>query len=377
VTDGAGARGQIEIVRVRGIPIRVHPSWLLVFGLVTWSLAAGYFPGEYPGWSAGSYWATGAVTALVFFASILIHELGHSWVARRNGIPIQSITLFVFGGLARISREPETPGVEFRTALAGPVTSLVLAGLFAGTWQVVRDVPLLAAPAIWLARINFLVAVFNLVPGFPLDGGRLFRAVVWHVTGSFRRASRIASFTGQLVAFALIAWGILTVMGGNVIGGMWLAFIGWFLQNAAAHSHAEADLRERLRDVTVAQAMTPDCRRIERGATLERIVREEVLGAGRRCFTVTEGGRLTGLLTLHEIKAVPQERWAAVTAGDVMTPAEKVTVVESRADLLSALEKMDDARVAQMPVLADGELVGMIGREQILHYVRLRAELGV
>jgi predicted transcriptional regulator len=166
-------------------------------------------------------------------------------------------------------------------------------------------------------------------------------------------------------------------MGGNVIGGMWLAFIGWFLQNAAAHSHAEADLRERLRDVTVAQAMTADCRRIERGATLERIVREEVLGAGRRCFTVTEGGRLTGLLTLHEIKAVPQERWAAVTAGDVMTPAEKVTVVESRADLLGALEKMDDAGVAQMPVLANGELVGMIGREQILHYVRLRAELGV
>jgi Zn-dependent protease len=369
--------GQIEIVRVWGIPVRVHLSWLLVFGLVTWSLAAGYFPGEYPGWTPVSYWAIGAVTALVFFASILIHELGHSWVARRNGIPIQSITLFVFGGMARISREPEAPGVEFRTAVAGPVTSFVLAGLFAGAWQVFRDVPLLAAPAIWLARINFLVAVFNLVPGFPLDGGRLFRAVVWRVTGSFRRASRIASFTGQLVAFALIGWGILTVMGGNVIGGMWLAFIGWFLQNAAAHSHAEASLRAVLREVTVAQAMTPDCRRIEREASLERIVREQVLGAGRRCFTVTEGGRLTGLLTLHEIKAVPQERWAKVTAAEVMTPAEKVTAIESKADLLTALERMDDAGVAQMPVLADGELVGMIGREQILHYVRVRGELGM
>jgi Zn-dependent protease len=370
-------KSRLEIIEVGGIPIRIHLSWLLVFGLVTWSLAAGYFPGEYPGWTAGSYWAIGAVTALAFFASILIHELGHSWVARRNGIPIESITLFVFGGVARISREPDTPGVEFRMAIAGPVTSFVLAGLFAGAWQLAREVPLLAAPAIWLARINFLVAVFNLVPGFPLDGGRLFRAAVWHFTGSLHRASQVASFAGQLVAFGLIGWGILTVMGGNVIGGMWLAFIGWFLQNAAAHSHADADLRELLRDVTVAQAMTPDCPRIERGASLERIVREEVLGAGRRCFTVTEGGRLTGLLTLHEIKAVPQERWAAVTAGEVMTPAEKVTAMEPKTDLLTALKKMDDANVAQVPVLAGGELVGMIGREQILHYVRVRGELGV
>ncbi|HSL52488.1 MAG TPA: site-2 protease family protein [Candidatus Deferrimicrobiaceae bacterium] len=368
---------RLKVVEVWGIPIRVHVSWLLVFGLVTWSLAAGYFPGEYPGWAGGSYWAIAAVTALAFFVSILIHELGHSWVARRNGIPIRSITLFVFGGMARISREPDTPGAEFRIALAGPVTSFALAGLFAGAWQLVRDVPLLAAPAIWLARINFLVAVFNLVPGFPLDGGRLFRAAVWHFTGSFHRASRVAAFAGQLVAFGLIGWGILTVMGGNVIGGMWFAFIGWFLQNAAAHSHAEANIREMLRDVTVAQAMTPDGRRLERGASLERIVREEVLGAGRRCFTVTEGGRLAGLLTLHEIKAIPQDRWAQVTAGEVMTPAEKVTAVEPKENLLAALEKMDDANVAQMPVLASGELVGMIGREQILHYIRVRGELGV
>jgi len=370
-------QSRLEVVEVWGIPIRVHVSWLLVFGLVTWSLAAGYFPGEYPGWTVGAYWATGAVTALAFFVSILIHELGHSWVARRNGIPIRSITLFVFGGMARLAREPDTPAAEFRIALAGPATSIALAGLFAGAWQLVREVPLLAAPAIWLARINFLVATFNLVPGFPLDGGRLCRAVVWRFTGSFQRASQVAAFAGQLVAFGLIGWGIVTVMGGNVVGGMWFAFIGWFLQNAAAHAYAEANLREMLRDVTVAQAMTSECRRIEGGASLERIVREEVLGAGRRCFTVTEGGRLTGLLTLHEIKAVPPARWAQVTVGEVMTPAGKVATVEPQADLLSALEKMDDADVAQLPVLAAGELAGMIGREQILHYIRVRGELGV
>lgn len=369
--------GRFEIAEVWGIPIRVHFSWLLVFGLVTWSLAAGYFPHEYPGWAARAYWAVGAVTALVFFASILVHELGHSWVALRNGIPIRSITLFVFGGVAQIAREPGAPGVELRIAIAGPATSFLLAGLFAGIWQVVRDVPILAAPAIWLARINFMVAAFNLIPGFPLDGGRLLRALVWRWTGSLRRASEAASFLGQLVAFAFIGWGIFTVLGGDVIGGMWIAFIGWFLQNAAAASRAEVNLREMLRDVTVGHAMTRDCRRVERGASLDRVVHEEVLGAGRRCFVVTEDGRLVGLLTLHEIKAVPKDRWAVVTVGEVMTPADKVTTVDPKTDLLTALEKMDDANVAQMPVVEAGELLGMIGREQVLHYVRVRGELGM
>jgi Zn-dependent protease len=369
--------GRLKVVEIWGIPIHVHLSWLLVFGLVTWSLAAGYFPHDYPGWAVRTYWAVGAITALVFFASILVHELGHSWVALRHRIPIRGITLFIFGGVAQIAREPGTPGVELRIALAGPLTSLALAGLFAGAWLLVREIPALAAPAIWLARINFMVAVFNLVPGFPLDGGRVFRALIWRFTGSFRRANQAASIAGQLVAFGFIGWGILTVLGGDLIGGMWLTFIGWFLQNAAAASHAEANVREMLRGATVAQAMTRDCRRVERGASLERVVREEVLGAGRRCFVVTEDGRLAGLLTLHEIKAVPQDRWAAVAVGEVMTPVEKITAVEPKADLLSALEKMDDANVAQMPVVEAGELLGMIGREQILHYVRVRAELGL
>ena len=368
---------RLELFEIWGIPIRIHVSWLLVFGLVAWSLAAGYFPHEYPGWAAGTYWAVGAITALVFFASILIHELGHCWVALRNRIPIRSITLFVFGGIAQIAREPGTPAVEARVAIAGPVTSFVLAGLFGGTWLVVRDVPVLAAPAIWLARINFMVAAFNLVPGFPLDGGRLFRALLWRFTGSLRRASRAASAVGQAVAFGFIGWGILTALDGNVIGGMWIALIGWFLQNAAASSYAETNVRELLHDVTVGQVMTPDCRRVERNAPLDRIVREEVLGAGRRCFVVTDAGRMVGLLTLHEIKGVPPTQRATVTAGEVMTPVEKVTAVGPKADLLTTLETMDDADVAQMPVVEAGELLGMIAREQVLHYIRVRAELGV
>jgi Zn-dependent protease len=365
------------VLEIGGIPIRIHFSWLLVFGLVTWSLAAGYFPHEHPGWAVWTYWAIGAVSALALFASVLVHELGHCWVARRNRIPIRNITLFIFGGVARMAREPDGPGAELRIALAGPVTSIALAVLFAAGWYLARGVPVLAAPALWLARVNLAVAIFNLVPGFPLDGGRALRALVWRGTGSRRRASAAATTVGQLVAFGLIAWGILVALGGNVIGGMWIAFVGWFLQNAAAASHAEADLHQMLSAVTVGQAMTRDCARVEPSSSLEQVVRDEVLGAGRRCFVVTEEGRLAGLLTVHEIKGIPRDRWPVVTVSEAMTPAEKVTVVDPRTDLMAALEKMDDADVAQMPVLEAGRLVGMIGREQILHYVRVRAELGV
>lgn len=370
-------KGGFQIIRIWGIPIRIHFSWLLVFGLVTWSLAAGYFPHEYPGWAGRTYWAVGAVTALVFFASVLVHELGHSWVALRNRIPIRGITLFIFGGVAQIAREPSAAGAELRIALAGPATSFALAGLFAGTWWLVREVPVLAAPTIWLARINSMMALFNLVPGFPLDGGRLLRALLWRWTGSQRRASEAASTIGQLVAFGFIGLGILMVLGGNVIGGMWITFIGWFLQNAAAASYAEADIREMLRAVRVGQVMTRSCPRVELDWSLDRVIRDEVLGAGRRCFAVTEDGRLVGLLTLHDIKAIPKDRWATVTVRQTMLPGDKVITVTPETDLLAALERMDDTDVAQMPVVEAGVLLGLVAREHVLRYVRARAELGI
>src|SRR3990172_4139858 len=208
--------GQIMLGRVWGIPIALHYSWFIVFGLVTWSLAAGYFRAEYPGWAAPTYWLVGGVTSLFFFASVLIHELGHSWVALRNAIPIRGITLFVFGGIAQIGREPPSAGVEFRIAIAGPLTSLGLAGLFAGAWLVTRDVAFLAAPMIWLARINLTLGLFNLIPGFPLDGGRVFRAVVWRLTGSFYRATQTAPYAGQMLAFGFIGMGVLIALRGNV-----------------------------------------------------------------------------------------------------------------------------------------------------------------
>jgi Zn-dependent protease len=371
------AKGRVEIARIWGIGISVHVSWLVVFALVTWSLAAGYFPTEFPGWARATYWLTGALTALVFFLSILIHELGHSWVALRYGIEIRGITLFVFGGVAQMSSEAASPAAEFRISLAGPLTSLGLAALFAAAWFATRAITLVAGAALWLARVNLMVALFNLVPGFPLDGGRLLRAVAWHWTGSFNRATRVASIAGRLVSAVLMGIGVFSALGGNVLGGVWLLLIGWFLENAAAATQAEAGLRALLRDVTVGQAMTHECSRVAGDRTLGQLVREEVLGAGRRCFLVTDDGRLEGLVTLHQIKQVPPERRDTVRVDEVMTPAAKLAVVRPADSMLAALQRMDDDDVAQLPVIADGKLLGMIGREEILHYVRTRAELGV
>jgi Zn-dependent protease len=377
VTGRHLAAGRLTIAWIWGIPISVHVSWLLVFALVASSLAAGYFPERQPGWGAPTRWVLGALTSLAFFASVLVHELGHSRVALRYGIPIRGITLFVFGGVAQIGREPDSPGAEFRIAIAGPLTSLALAALFGGVGTVAGSMALVSVPALWLARINLAVALFNLLPGFPLDGGRVLRAAVWAWTGSFDRANRTAAAAGEVLALALIGVGVLRAIGGDIAGGIWMALIGWFLQSAVAAGRAEAALRDLLRGATVSQAMARDCPSVAPDLTLERLVHDEVLGAGRRCFVVAEDGHLRGLLTLHEVKGVPREQWSRAKVEEVMQPAQALSVVGPEEALLGALQKMDDAKVAQLPVVADGHWLGMLDREHILHYMRVRAELGV
>jgi Zn-dependent protease/CBS domain-containing protein len=366
-----------DVLKVWDIPIRIHPSWLLIVALMSWSLASGYFPQEHPGWSPVTYWLLGGITTVLLFLSVVVHELGHSWVARSAGLPIASITLFMFGGIARMTREPASAAVEFRIALAGPLTSLALALGFAGVWLAARSVEVVAAPALWLARINATVAVFNLVPGFPLDGGRVLRALVWWRTGRFRDATRVATQAGQLIALGFIALGILLAVQGQLLAGVWTAFIGWFLQSATATTKAQTDLRERLQQTTVARAMTGEFRQVRSDETLERLVHDEVLGAGQRCFLVTDGGRLVGLVSLRDVRAVPRERWPSVTIAQAMTPAAKLTTVTPGESLLVALERMDEADVAQLPVVEGEALRGLIAREHVVRYVSARAELGV
>jgi Zn-dependent protease len=367
----------IKLGKIWGIPIGLHLSWFLVFGLITWSLAAGYFPAEYPVLSPAVYWFLGGVTSILFFGSVLLHEIGHSILAIRNQIPVHSITLFVFGGVARISREPRAPGAEFRIAIAGPLTSLALAAAFAGLWQLDRHIPYLAAPSMWLARINFILAAFNMIPGFPLDGGRVLRSVVWKFTGNYLRSTQIATSSGQLFALGFIAVGIFMVLGGNFFNGLWLVFIGWFLQNAASTSYAQANLRQLLQGVKVSQVMSTECVRIPGQLPLRRLIDDYVLNGGNRCFLVTEGERLQGMLTLRDIAGTPHVNWDKITTEEIMLPWENLIRVQPEMELLDALQKMDDSNVAQVPVVKDHQLVGVLSREQILHYMRLRGEIGV
>jgi Zn-dependent protease len=368
---------RVELGRIWGIPIGLHTSWFLIFGLLTWSLALGYFPEEYPALSPAAHWLLGGLTSLLFFGSVLAHELGHSLIALRNSIPVRRITLFIFGGVAQIEKEPSSPGVEFRIAIAGPLVSLTLAILFETVYLLDQSIPYLAAPSIYLARINFLLAAFNMIPGFPLDGGRVLRALVWRFTGSFHRAAKAASSTGQLVALGFIGVGVYTIFNGGLFNGLWLAFIGWFLQNAAASSLAASNMQQSLRGITVGQVMSRECARVSSLLPLSQLVEERVLNGAQRCFFVFDGGHLRGLLTLREITAVPQRKWGFTTTEQVMVPFERLARVAPDTELMEALRMMDSANVNQVPVVKEGDVVGTLSREQVLHYVRLRAELGI
>ena len=367
----------VNLGRIWGIPIGLHVSWFLIFGLVTWSLALGYFPLEHPDLGTQTYWLLGGVTSLLFFGSVLLHELGHAYLALRNQIPVRGITLFIFGGVAQIGQEPRSPGAEFRIAIAGPIVSLGLAALFGGLWLLDQQIPMLAAPSMWLARINFILAAFNMIPGFPLDGGRVFRAIVWKFTGDFRRATQVAATMGQFIAFAFIAFGMFTVLRGNFFNGLWLVFIGWFLQNAAASSYQQLHLRELLKGVRVEQVMAPGCPQISGRSPLTEIVEDHILPAGQRCFLVAENGHPRGLLTFRDVTKVPRTDWNSVRVSEVMVPWNRLVQVNPKMELLDVLDLMDDSDVAQLPVVEANQLVGMLTRDQVLHYVRTRGEIGV
>ncbi|MBN1660152.1 MAG: site-2 protease family protein [Anaerolineae bacterium] len=371
-------RGSLNLGKILGIPIQLHTSWFLVAVLVTWTLAAGYFPTEYPGWQTATYWIVGLVTAVLFFASVLIHELGHSVLALREGVPVKSITLFIFGGVAAIGREPTTAGAEFRIAIAGPLASLGLAAIFGGAGAVLAENAALAAPLAYLGRINLLLVAFNMIPGFPLDGGRVLRAALWAFGGSFQNATKWASRAGRVVAYGFILLGVGQILlGGGFLNGLWIAFIGWFLNNAAESSYQQVRLRDALSGVKARNVMTQECVTVPSGLGVDRLIEEHVLTGGQRCFFVADNGSLEGMLTLHNIKSVPREQRVGLTTGQLMTRIDGVVHAHPDEDVWSVLQRMDEHNVNQVPVVDDSGFLGMITREGLLHNIRLRAELGV
>jgi Zn-dependent protease/CBS domain-containing protein len=369
-------RQSVPLTTLRGIEVGVHYSWLIVFCLVTFSLT-GEFTNQHPDWKRSEHIALAVATSLLFFMCILLHELAHSFVAQAKHIPVRSITLFVFGGVAQIEREPDRPFTEFQIAIAGPITSFLLAFAF---WLVPvlvgQQSEHLVALAGWLASINFVIAAFNLVPGFPLDEGRILRAAIWAVTGSFARATRIASQSGQGVGYALIMGGMLTAFTTNWLSGLWIAFIGWFLLHAAQESALVVAVRSALSGLVAQDIMASDCPVIPGRMSLAELVEERILRTGQRCFIVFDDGRLDGLITLHQVKTIPRDRWGSTTVSTAMTPLAQLHVVRPETPILEVLAVMEAGDVNQVPVVTDNRLLGMITRDHLLGVLSARMALG-
>jgi Zn-dependent protease len=369
------SRHTIPLGRILGIQIALDYSWFLIFALLTWVLATNYFPAEFKNWPSYLYWVMGAVAAVMLFVSVLLHELGHSAVALRYKVPVPSITLFLFGGVSQIGGEPPSATAEFLIAAAGPLVSLLLAIFFYLIQPLVSGVEPLLGLAKYLAYINLALALFNLIPGYPLDGGRVFRAIMWAITGDMRRSTVIAARTGRFFAFLFIFAGVWQMAGGNFTGGLWIAFIGWFLDNAASAQLQQVTTQGLLAGHTVAQAMSSHCATIPADITLKDLVDEHIFTTGRRCFVVKRGANDVGLMTLQRIKDVPRSEWAATRADQAMLPLDQLKSIDPDAELWTAFEKLDRDGVNQLPVTRNHQVAGMLSRDDVISFLRTLQDL--
>lgn len=384
--------------RLFGIKIDVDWSWLLIFILVTWNLMS-VFSDVHPGWGTVLNLGTALVASLLFFGSVLAHELAHSLMAIAQGVPVRSITLFLFGGVSNIEREPPSPRAEFLITIVGPLTSIVLGGIFillstigavslGGAMQnpsaALADLGPIMTLLLWLGPINILLGVFNLVPGFPLDGGRILRSILWAATGSLRTATRWASYVGQGVAWLMIIGGIAMVFGAEIpffgtglVSGLWLAFIGWFLNNASAQSYRQVVVQNLLEDLPVSAIMRRDPPVVHPDMPISTLVHETLMGTDEHAFPVMEGGRLVGLVCLHDVRGVQRDRWPNTTVAQIMTPRERLVIASPDDESDEALNKLQKGDHRQLPVLQQEELVGLLRRRDIMRWLQLQADDGL
>lgn len=374
----------MRIGKILGIPIYLHSTWVIIFAGITYSLAM-QFELEHPKWSATQHWAVGFLTSVLFFGSLLFHELGHSVVAQHYKIRVLSITLFLFGGVASIERDPPKAIQEFNIAIAGPLASGFLTACFFGLERILPTNQTVGSLAGWLWKTNGMLAVFNLLPGFPLDGGRILRAIIWGINKNFVRATRIAGATGRFIAYSMILLGGYLVFKGLtmpnlIVTGLWTAFIGFFLLNAAQESVAQAAIRENLAGLRAADVMSHEIPVVGRAISLEEYG-AEVLRTGRRCHLVITDDRLVGMMNVHTLNSVSRDEWAHTSVQAVMIPRERILWATPDEPLLGLLERLLTADVNQMPIVSGSDngaaqIVGMVTRDSILRVLQTRSELG-
>jgi len=370
--------GSLRIGTIAGIDIFLHVSWLIILVLLTWSLATGWFATFYPGWSPFTYWVVSVLAALLLFASVLLHELAHSLVARQRGLPVKNITLFIFGGISNLEQEPTNAGVEFQMSLVGPLTSLLIGGLsFLLLVLIGRGSSPLAAILGYLAAANIVLGLFNLLPGFPLDGGRVFRSIIWKVSGSLSMATRAATLVGQAMAYLLILGGIWLLFRGNLLAGIWIGFLGWFLLTGAQSAHAQFRLQTMFKGVSVGQVMNSSPVTVPANISLQKLVDEFLLPHGWRSAFVMQVDQLVGLITLSDIRHTPREQWGQTPVGHAMIPVERLHVVSPQQSIKEVVPLMVAQDVNQLAVIEEGRLVGVLSREDIMRSLQIRQSLGL
>jgi len=364
----------VQIARVIGIPVYLHFSWLIIFGLIVWTLSTGYFPALDPDLPASSYWAKGLVASLLFFVSIVLHELGHAVVALRYGLRTRSITLFIFGGVAELEKDPPDGRAESWMAAAGPVVSLTLAAIFYACASLPFVGPAAAAVAKYLALINLILALFNLVPAFPMDGGRLLRGALWGPMGK-ARATRIASGAGTLFAFVLIFAGVFSLLRGDSLGGVWYILIGWFIKDASAASYQQVRLDEALRGVTIRDAMVEGVVTVPSTGSVAEAAREQFMRTGYGSYPVTRGEAVVGLLCLKDVLRLKAEEREATSVQGAMRPLTEAIVTDPDAPLPVAIARMAQAGTARLLVMQGDRLLGLLTMSGVIRRLRVREEL--
>jgi Zn-dependent protease len=373
-------KAQIKLGRIAGISIGLHYSWFIIALLIALSLAQ-HFRTVAPQWSSTMVWTAAVITAVLFFAALLLHELAHSLLAKTRGLRVSAITLFALGGVSQIESEASDAKSEFWIAIAGPITSVVIGLVVLGTARLAGWLPgtepatPVVSVMVWLGYINIMLAAFNMIPGYPLDGGRVLRAVIWWITHKADRSTQLAAQVGQAVAFIFILSGLFRFFVGANFGGLWLAFIGWFLLDASRASYVQVELMAGLRDRRVADIMDRDCPTVEGHFSLQEFVDEYVLRTGRRCFVVVQNGRVAGLVTPHEVKKVERIGWSQASVQSVMRPLGQLRTVAPDTPALQALELMSREDINQLPVVSNGRLEGVFSRGHVLSFLRTQAEL--
>lgn len=371
-------RSQIRLGRIAGITLGLHYSWFIIALLIALSLVSN-FQGMSAEWGRAAVWSTAVLTSLLFFATLLLHELAHSLVAKSRGLRVRSITLFALGGVSQIESEAPNARSEFWIAAAGPLTSLAIGIILVALAQVsgwapgAQPITPLAAILLWLGYINIALAAFNMIPGYPLDGGRVLRAIAWGITHNPHRSTRIAALVGQAVALIFILLGLVRFFVGASLGGLWLAFIGWFLLDASRGSYVQVELMEALRERRVADLMDRNCSTVDARLSLQDFV-DEYLLRGQHCFVVVQGNNIVGLITPHEIRQVPRELWPQTSVQSVMRPLRQLHTVTPDTPALEAFEMISSDDVNQLPVVSDGHLQGVFSRGRLLQFLQAHSE---